>query len=194
VRRGRLFVISSPSGGGKTTVIKSLLNDDPELVYSISMTTRAPRDGEIDGKDYYFTGTEEFRRGIETGRFLEWAVVHGDYYGTPREQIEKMLEEGRKILLDIDVQGGRSVKASLPDSILIFLLPPSLDVLRRRLEARGTESEERLKRRLQTASEEITESEVYDHRIINDTLDETIESVRTIIYGSDKKTEEKRRA
>ncbi len=179
--RGRVFVISSPSGGGKTTVIEALREKNRDLCYSVSATTRDPRPGEVNGRDYYFLKEDEFLRKIEENAFIEWARVHNFYYGTPRDQIEKYLGEGKKVILDIDVQGGLKIKEQIPDSVLIFLLPPSMDELRKRLIQRGTEEEEILRVRIENAKKEIDMADRYDYQVINDILDETVRELDSII-------------
>jgi len=181
VTQGKLIVISSPSGGGKSTVIQALREKDSTRNYSISATTRLPRDGEQDGHDYHFITKEAFQKKIEKDAFLEWAIVHGHHYGTLREDIERDLISGKKILLDIDVQGGLKVKELLPESVLIFLLPPSLKILEQRLRDRGTEIDDVLEKRLEIAQREIEEADQYDYQVINKNLNETINAIEAII-------------
>ncbi len=178
-QRGLLVVISSPSGGGKTTVVKRILDSgDDRFVYSVSATTRPPRPGEKDGRDYFFLSDEEFRRRIQDGAFAEWAEVHGHLYGTLKDQIDRNLEAGKIILLDIDVKGGLSLKQAFPeDSLLIFLAPPSLEVLEQRLRQRGTDSEEEINRRLQRVKMELDAAKQYDAVIVNEDLDATVRGV-----------------
>jgi len=178
-QRGLLVVISSPSGGGKTTVVKRILDrGDDRFVYSVSATTRPPRPGEKDGRDYFFLSEEEFRRRIQEGAFAEWAEVHGHLYGTLKDQIDRNLKAGKIILLDIDVKGGLSLRRAFPeDSLLIFLAPPSLDVLEKRLRQRGTDSEEEISRRLQRVKMELDAAQKYDTVIVNEDLDVTVQAV-----------------
>ncbi|NOZ55205.1 MAG: guanylate kinase [Calditrichaeota bacterium] len=178
-QRGLLVVISSPSGGGKTTVVKRILDSgDDRFVYSVSATTRPPRPGEKDGRDYFFLSDEEFRRRIQEGAFAEWAEVHGHLYGTLKDQIDRNLKAGKIILLDIDVKGGLSLKRAFPeDSLLIFLAPPSLEVLEKRLRQRGTDSEEEINRRLQRVKMELDAAKQYDTVIVNEDLDTTVREV-----------------
>lgn len=182
-RKGILIVLSSPSGGGKSTVLKKLLASDAGLDYSVSTTTRPPRKGEEDGKAYFFVSDEEFQRMIGEGRFYEWAHVHGYRYGTRRDIIEEKLRRGRDVLLDLDTQGALEVKRLAPESVIIFLLPPSMEVLEERLRARKLDSEETMQVRLKNAKDEIACAEKYDYIVINDKLADTIETVRSIIHA-----------
>jgi len=179
--QGQLFVVSAPSGVGKTTLIRAILPRRPDLMFSVSCTTRSPRAGEVPGRDYHFLGREEFENGIRSGRFLEWATVHGHYYGTDGDQIRRWREEGKDVLLDIDVQGARQVRCLCPDAHLIFILPPSLQVLEDRLKSRGTESPEQLKKRLAAARMEILQAPWYDFIVVNDMLEEGIADLEAIL-------------
>ncbi len=180
--RGLLVVISAPSGGGKTTVIRRLLEKRPEFKYSISATTRPPRKNERHGVDYYFYNEEEFKRMLREDAFLEWAIVHDHYYGTPRQPIEEALRAGEVVLMDIDVQGGLQVKKQCPeDALLIFIMPPSLKVLESRLRGRKTDREEEVERRLAVATHEIEQSHFYDAVVVNRELEETVARVEQII-------------
>ena len=184
--RGKLYVISGPSGTGKGTICKELLKDIGNE-FSVSMTTRAPREGEIDGKDYFFVTKEEFLRHVEQGNFLEHATVFDNFYGTPKDMVLKRLERGRNVLLDIDVQGGLQVKASMPEAVLIFILPPSLAELRRRLEGRGTETADVIEKRLGTALNEIKLIGEYDYYIVNDDKEEAFARARSILSAESMK-------
>ena len=179
--RGLLIVVSGASGTGKGTVCKKILEDMPEVAYSISATTRAPRPGEIDGREYYFISRDEFKAWIADGKFLEYAEVYGNFYGTPLNKIEERLNRGEDILLEIDVQGALNVKRKMPEGIYIFLLPPSLEELRRRIEGRGTETPESLKRRLANAVAEIQIGREYDYAVVNDSVDNAAAQIKAIL-------------
>ncbi|MGA7877502.1 MAG: guanylate kinase [Desulfoferrobacter sp.] len=178
---GQLFVVSAPSGVGKTTLIQHIRSRWQDLCFSVSATTRAPRPGEIDGQDYFFLSKEEFVQGIKEDRFLEWAHVHGEYYGTDSRQIETWVTEGKDVLLDIDVQGARQVRCAFPLAHMIFILPPSIDVLRERLQKRGTESAEKAAGRLAAAQGEMAEAAWYDFIIVNDDLEEALKDLNAIL-------------
>ena len=165
--RGRLIVVSGPSGAGKSTLIKASLEAVPELAYSVSATTRDPRPGEEDGKDYIFLSREEFERWISEGRFLEWAEYSGNLYGTPEQKVEECLEDGRSVILEIELQGARQVKKGRPDAVMVFVRAPSLEETRRRLTGRATETEEAMESRLATAVGEVAALEEFDHEVVN---------------------------
>lgn len=169
-RRGKLFVISGPSGAGKGTLRRELFKALPELVYSVSVTTRRPRAGEVNGVDYFFISQSDFERMRDNGELLEWAEVHGNLYGTPKSFVEEKLKEGKSVVLEIDVQGALQVKRRFPEAILIFILPPSTEELASRLRGRGTETPEELEIRLKNASLEIGQRELYDYAIVNDEI------------------------
>ncbi len=169
-KKGRLFVISAPSGAGKTTLIQQVMVRVPGVSYSVSHTTRPPRPGEIDGKDYFFVTEPVFEQMIQAGEWLEWARVHGNYYGTSRVFVEKQLTAGSNLLLDIDVQGARQVMDAGLDPVTIFILPPSIEELRQRLEKRGTDSAQTIALRLENAKKEIALKHLYQYVVKNDDL------------------------
>ncbi len=170
----RLFIVSAPSGAGKTTLVRQVLSRLDKLSYSISHTTRPPRAGEIHGRDYFFTDKDDFQDLVDKGQMLEWAQVHDNFYGTSRTFVEEQLEAGNSILLDIDVQGGRQIMDSNLDPVSIFIMPPSLNVLEQRLRGRGTDSEAVIQKRLENAAGEIEARFQYDHVVVNDDLDDAV--------------------
>ncbi len=174
-------ILSAPSGGGKTTIAKRLLERRTDLGYSVSCTTRAPRSGEVDGRDYRFMSVAEFSAARDAGEFAEWADVHGQQYGTLRSEVDRVLATGRHVLMDIDVQGARQFHAAFPDTVLIFVLPPSGEVLKSRLAGRQSESRERLLVRLQNARAELGEVGRYHYVVINDDLSRAVDQVSVII-------------
>ena len=177
------IILSSPSGGGKTTIAKRLLQLRNDVGYSVSCTTRPPRDGEVEGKDYYFRSRDDFERGRRAGEFAESAEVHGHLYGTLRSEVERVLASGRHVIMDIDVQGAAQFKAAFPSSVLIFVLPPSAQVLVDRLEARKTEDTKSLVRRLRSAKEELKAVDLYPYVIVNHQVDAAVGEVSRIIDG-----------
>lgn len=174
-------ILSAPSGGGKTTITRLLLERRTDVGYSVSCTTRAPRAGEVDGRDYRFLSVEAFQAAQAAGEFAEWAEVHGNYYGTLRSEVARQLATGRHVLMDIDVQGARQFQAAFPDTVLIFVLPPSGDVLKARLTGRQSESRERLLVRLRNARDELAEIGRYRYVVVNDDLDRAVAQVSAII-------------
>ena len=178
-----LIVVSGASGTGKGTVCKKILADLPNVHYSISATTRQPRQGEVDGREYYFISEDDFKQWIADGKFLEFAEVYGNFYGTPLTKIEERLNRGEDVLLEIDVQGALNVKRKRPDGVYIFLLPPSLDELKRRIEGRGSETPDSLKRRLQNAVAEIQIGREYDYAVVNDSVDEAAAQIEAILVA-----------
>ena len=180
-KHGYLFIISAPSGGGKTTLSRAVLSRFDDILFSVSYTTRTPRSGEQDGVDYYFIPKDDFKKRIESDLWAEWANVHGNYYGTSADLLDKGLASGRDMLLEIDVQGTIQILERYPESVTIFLMPPSLETLRKRLEMRGTESLAALERRLLNAKKEMTQKDLYRHVIVNDQLSIAIENLISII-------------
>jgi guanylate kinase len=177
---GHLFIISAPSGAGKTTIAKAVLQKFKDMCYSISYTTRKPRAEERDGVDYHFVSKQDFKNGIKKARWAEWAEVYGNYYGTSAEFIEKKLSSGCDILLDIDVQGTLQILKHHPDSVTIFILPPSINVLRKRLEMRGSDSQAVIEKRLINAKKEMAQKKMYRHIIVNDELSVAIDEICAI--------------
>lgn len=181
---GQLFVLSGPSGVGKSSLREEVRRRFPELAYSISYTTRAPRQGESEGRDYHFVSVEAFLAMKEAGGFVEWAQVHGNYYGTSRTQLENHLNDQRDLLLEIDVQGARQVKKYFPSACFIFVLPPDRETLKQRLVERGTEQENDVEQRLEDSSRELLEASWYDYSIVNDVLEEAVEELVAIILAN----------
>lgn len=179
---GRLYILSAPSGAGKTTLCQEILKHFPTIRYSISHTTRLPRPGEKDGVDYFFITEEEFVNGIQEGLWAEWAKVHDNYYGTSSPFLDKILLSGSDILLDIDVQGTMQIIKQYPDAITIFIMPPSLEKLNQRLRDRGTDSDEVIEKRLQNAKEEIERKSIYKHTVVNDQLEKAKQELFQIIH------------
>lgn len=169
-QRGALFVVTGASGTGKTTLVREALSNVPGIGWSVSATTRAPRTGEVDGQDYHFVSKESFERKLERGELLEWAEVYGNYYGTLRAPVDQALARGESILLEIDVQGARQVRKAAPESILIFVLPPSIDALEKRLIGRATDDEATISRRVAEARQQLQGVGEFDYVVINDVL------------------------
>lgn len=180
---GRPFplVLSAPSGGGKTTIARALLGRRRDVGYSVSCTTRSPRPGERDGVDYHFLTPAEFEARVVRGEFAEWAEVHGNRYGTLRSEVERVMGEGRHVMMDIDVQGARQLGAAFPDAVTVFVIPPSVEVLVARLLGRKSESPEALALRLRNARLELLEAARYQHVVVNDDLDRAVQRVGAII-------------
>lgn len=177
----RLFVISGPSGAGKGTLLAELRKQRPDLGLTVSATTRSPRPGEVDGTSYYFLSDEEFRRRIAAGEFVEWAEVHGHLYGTLVSEVKRLLAKGHSLVLEIDVQGALNVRKVYPDAVLVFIEPPSLQVLEERLRGRGTEDEASIELRLKNARHEMELADQYDVRIINDTVDRAAQELGSVM-------------
>ncbi|MCR5814895.1 MAG: guanylate kinase [Desulfovibrio sp.] len=183
-RKGIALVLSAPSGAGKSTLTAMLRKEFPDLAYSVSCTTRKPRPGEVDGRDYHFVSESDFLRQREAGGFAEWAQVHGNYYGTPLVEVTNKLDQGFDILFDIDVQGAAQLKLNLFNTCFIFILPPSLEELEHRLRLRGTESEESIQARLHNAYDEIKEARWYDALIVNDDLETAYLHLRSVYLAA----------
>lgn len=183
-KRGSLIIISGTTCAGKGTVIKKLLERNKNMVLSLSYTSRPIRKGEVDGIDYKFISHEEFERKIENGDFLEYAKVrYGEYFGTPKENIDNLLESGKDVILEIDVQGAKQIKEKLPETILIFIMAPSMEEVKRRIKARGAETAEQIVDRFQTAYKEINEVNKYNYVVVNDHLEEAIQKVEAILIS-----------
>lgn len=191
---GRLFVISGPSGVGKGTIVGDIMETVENVSFSVSATTRAPRPGEVDGVSYYFLTKEEFREKIDNGGFLEWAEVHGNYYGTPKAPVEKLMAEGKDVILDIDVQGAMQVKDSGVQGAFIFILPPSMEELRNRITNRGTETQEAIELRMSKVASEISYVDRYDYFVINEDLQEAISQVKSIMVSEHQKIDSRSEA
>jgi guanylate kinase len=188
------IILSSPSGGGKTTIAQQLLARREDVGYSVSCTTRPPRDGEVDGRDYHFSSLEAFRRGQASGEFAESAEVHGHLYGTLRAEVERVLSQGRHVIMDIDVQGTKQFFAAFPESVLIFILPPSAEALVERLTARGTEDPKSLIRRLRSAKDELKAIDLYPYVVVNDRIDSAVAAISSIIDAEGVKRSRNRRS
>jgi len=180
---GRLFVVSAPSGAGKTTLCDAARLHLPDLLYSVSSTTRAPRVGEQEGRDYFFVTEAQFRKGIDTGQWAEWARVHGNYYGTAARFIEDHLDAGRDVILDIDVQGATQIVRRYPDAVTIFIMAPSMEILRQRITARGLDSGAVIDKRMKNAEAEIACRGMYRHVVVNDDLEAAIAQFVSILKG-----------
>lgn len=181
---GLLIVMSGFSGAGKGTLMKRLLNDYEDYAFSVSMTTRAPRVGEVDGKDYFFVTRETFEKNIENDGFVEYAEYCGNYYGTPRAYVEEQLRNGKNVILDIEVQGAMQIKAKFPNALMVFVTPPSIDVLLKRLRARGTETEDVIQKRINQAKEESSRMDKYEYIVINDDLDTAVKEMHEIVCSA----------
>lgn len=186
VRRGRLVVLAGPSAVGKSSVVRELRTRLPELVFSVSATTRDPRPGEVDGKDYRFTSREEFQRMIDSGELLEWAEIHGGLQrsGTPAAPVEEALEAGKPVLVEVDLAGARAVRKAMPEALLVFMAPPSWDVLVQRLTGRGTETEDVVARRLETARVELAAQDEFDTVIVNKDVSRACDELVSLLVGN----------
>lgn len=183
--KGCLVVLAGPSAVGKSTVVSRLRHDVDDLYFSVSMTTRAPRPGEVDGVDYFFVTPEDFQKRIDADEMLEWADIHGGLQrsGTPAQPVRQALTEGRPVLVEVDLEGARNVKALMPEARLVFLAPPSWEVLVDRLTGRQTESQDVIDRRLETAREELAAQGEFDHVVVNDNLDSAVSEISAILQG-----------
>ncbi len=181
-KTGQLIIVSAPSGSGKDTVVKKLMEKSTAPIWvSVSATSREPRNGEVEGKDYYFLSKDDFKEKIDEGFFLEYAEYAGNYYGTPKKYIKEKLDQGIDVILIIEIQGAKKVKEMLPESLLIFIMPPSLKTLVKRLKRRGTDSNEKIIERFHTAYKEINEVTKYNYVVVNDILDDAVDKVDAII-------------
>jgi guanylate kinase len=180
-RKGFPIILSAPSGAGKTTLCRGIVALHPEIHYSISVTSRPPRSGERDGQDYHFVPVKEFEQMLEEGRLLEWAMVHENYYGTPRKQIDDKLNAGQDVIMDIDTVGARAIKKMYPQAVTIFVLPPTFEELKVRLKGRATDTEEVINKRLNRAKLEMQEIGDFEYWLINDKFDQTIRTVAAIV-------------
>ncbi|PPS44304.1 guanylate kinase [Chroococcidiopsis sp. TS-821] len=180
---GKLIVLTGPSGVGKGTLVRALLERHPELYFSVSVTTRAPRPGEIHGKQYYFVSRSEFQQMIEQNKLLEWAEFAGNYYGTPRDTVLEQIAKGKCVLLEIELEGARQIRQSYPEAKRIFIMPPSLAELENRLRRRGQDSADAIARRLQRAQEEISAAHEFDVQIVNDDLDKAVDAIASTVFS-----------
>ncbi len=184
MQRGRLIVVSAPSGSGKTTIAKKIMEKFPFIKFSVSATTRPKRNGEIDGKDYFFLTKEEFEKKIQNGELLEWEEIYGNYYGTLKSVVESALKNGEVLLFDVDVNGAISIKKKFPDdSVLIFIKPPNIETLKERLKRRKTETEEQIKKRLERVPMELGKAEFFDYIFVNDKLEDTVNAVVRVVFN-----------
>ena len=183
-------VLSAPSGAGKTTIARALVKKIEDVVFSVSATTRPARDHEVDGVDYHFVSDAEFRAMIEADELVEWAEVHGHLYGTSREALQAAREEGRFVILDVDVQGAMQMRDRVPDSVLVFVLPPSADALVERLTERGTEEEDNVTQRIENARGELEQVSRFDYIVVNENLDQAIDEVRSIVLAEGRRTDQ----
>ncbi len=179
--KGKLIVVSAPSGAGKTTIVKYLLNKFPELVFSVSATTRKPRSNEKHGREYFFISEKEFKEKIEKNQFVEWEKFYDYYYGTLREFVDNNLENGKFVVLELDVKGAQNIKSQYPDSITIFIAPPSIEELKQRLIKRNTETEEDFRKRIERAEMEMNFKDKFDYVIVNDDLEKAKQKAKEII-------------
>ena len=189
VHRTCPVVLSAPSGAGKTTIAKALVEGSEDVVFSVSATTRPARDHEVDGVDYRFLSEPKFRAMIEADEFVEWAQVHGHLYGTSRKALQAALDDGKFLILDIDVQGAMQMRQRVPDVVLVFVIPPSADALVERLTERGTEGEDTVARRIENARGELEQASQFDYIVVNDDLEQAIDEVRSIVSAESRRTD-----
>ncbi len=182
-KQGLLFVVSAPSGAGKTSLCKAITDSLENLTHSISYATRKPRPGEIDGRDYYFVSSERFQEMIDANDFAEWAEVHSNLYGTSRRVLDEMIVKGIDVILDIDTQGAKQIKEKYSAAVFIFIMPPSLDILEERLRNRKSDHEEEIKKRMRRAREEIKDFKMYDYIIVNREFDRALTEIRSIVIA-----------
>ena len=181
MKKGKIFIVSGPSGTGKSTVLRALMERRENLRFSVSATTRTPREGEVHGKDYYFLRVEDFQEWIAQGAFLEYAEYTGNFYGTPERFVEETMEQGRDVILDIDVQGAEQVRRKRADAVSVFIAPPSWEELERRLYGRGAGGEEQVRKRLNRAREELKEAVNYHYLVVNSTVEEAVRELDAIL-------------
>ncbi len=186
--KGLLIVVTGPSAVGKGTICRALLQEAPDIRFSVSCTTRPIRPGEQHGVEYFFLSREEFQHRIEAGELLEWAEVYGNYYGTPRAYVDEVTDQGQDVILDIDRVGARAVRETYPGAVSVFVIPPSMEALRKRIAARGTESPEAVQRRLNEAPEWIREGLTYDYVIVNDDLSRAVQTLKAVISAEKART------
>jgi len=191
MNKGILFVLSGPSGVGKNTVLDALFKEYDGVSYSVSATTREAREGEVEGEDYFFISEEEFKNIEKKNGFIECALVHGHYYGTPKKFVDEKLESGEDIILEIDTQGAKQVREKYPDAVYIFLLPPSLEELKNRLDKRDTEDTKNKSIRIKNARAELKEVHKYDYEVVNDSLEDAVREIKKIILREQKRRDEK---
>ncbi|QZZ23194.1 guanylate kinase [Leptothermofonsia sichuanensis E412] len=182
--KGKLIVLTGPSGVGKGTLLRSLLQRHPDLYLSVSVTTRRPRPGEVNGKDYYFVSRPEFERMVANGELLEWAEFAGNYYGTPRTPVVDQINQGKWVILEIELQGARQIRQNFPEALRIFILPPSMLELEDRIRKRGQDAEDAISRRLSRAREEIVAANEFDIQIVNDNFDKALERIEETLFAT----------